>query len=184
MTNSIIWSNETREQGCGIETEDILQMYRHLYFCTSFSFFISRFKPRWPSYSPPPCVPSSSSSPDSFPPPFLRHRLLIEGVPAVLFSSLIHQTPFPPHQIFRSTETGNRNASINSKDTLQLRSVQDEDKVLLGSVQDAVAWGKKVNLRRADSPPEKKKKLRLVCVYSLQPRRCVMKGSVFKQKRV
>lgn len=34
-----------------LETEDILQMYRHLYFCTPISIFISRFKPRWPSYS-------------------------------------------------------------------------------------------------------------------------------------
>lgn len=52
---------------------------------------------------PPPSPPSSPSTPDSFPPPSLRHRLLIEGVPAVLFSSLIHQ-PFSPPNIQEHTD--------------------------------------------------------------------------------
>lgn len=89
-----------------LETDDILQMYRHLYFCPSFSIFISRFKPRWPS-----CTTSSLSAfflssfhtPASIPPPFLRHRLLIVGVPVVLFSSLIHQ-PFSPPNIQGHTD--------------------------------------------------------------------------------
>lgn len=34
-----------------LQYEDILQMYRHLYFCPSFSILISRFKPCWSSYS-------------------------------------------------------------------------------------------------------------------------------------
>lgn len=57
-----------------------------------FSFHAS--SPAGPLTLPLPRLPSASSSPDSFPAPFLRHRLLIEGVPAVLFSSLIHQ-PLP-----------------------------------------------------------------------------------------
>lgn len=52
--------------------------------------------------TPPPYLPASSS-PDSFSLPSLRHRLLIEGVPAVLFSSLIHQ-PFSPPNIQEHTD--------------------------------------------------------------------------------
>lgn len=82
--------------------EDTLQMYRHLYFYPSFSIFISRFKPRWSSYTASSLsafyfFSSSFHFSVSCPPGFLRFRLLIEGVSVGLFSSLIHQPFFPPN---------------------------------------------------------------------------------------
>lgn len=88
--------------------ENILQMYRHLYFCLSFSIFISRFKPRWSSYTASSLsafyfFSSSFHFSASYPPGFLRLRLLIEEVSVVLFISLIHQ-PFSPPNIQEHTD--------------------------------------------------------------------------------
>lgn len=101
---------------------------------------------------PQPYLPSySSSSSDTFvslPSLFLRYRLLTEGVPVVLFSSLIHQ-PFSPPNIEEHMDAQQEHINQWQRHP-QLRMCRTETS--LCRVQYRLHLpGAKVHLRQADS---------------------------------